>query len=202
MICARFVCFAALLRFHSFACGQWRGPNSVSTLSPLEQKLRESRFELHLETGKFTGNAAPVLERDCRGKYVLIGEDHLTREIPEFTSVVCGVMARKGLSAMLADSERTVSLHICVLGVRGVHGFYGGYKRPTKLEHFVTDEDSTYRWLKPAIDNSLSSAWTLFDLRRMRFQNLGSVDPGMERLLYGYDLLVLAPELTPADPIE
>ena len=58
------------------------------------------------------------------------------------------------------------------------------------------------RWLKPAIDNSLSSAWTLFDLRRMRFQNLGSVDPGMERLLYGYDLLVLAPELTPADPIE
>lgn len=421
MTCARFVCFAAVLAFHSLAGGQSRGPNPVASPSPLEQKLRDSRFELHLENGEFTGSAAPVLEKAiAEAKYVLIGEDHLTREIPEFTSVVCAVMAREGLSAMaveagpqaakfisstfakpdrvvlsaallhqypdsiaflnmrqendlaahcaelagskfrlwgldqefqgsagwlldeilathpgpsaskalrrlqneeqqaaalarqsgdstklflvtvsdaelreaslalehdgnpsanalfrelvgsheiyakalhdlpesvnerarllkqhfrqdveeaklaksekvlikfgdyhlykgfnlihqrelgiyiaeLADSEGSVSLHICVLGVKGVHRFYGGYERPTKLQHFVTDGDITYYWLKPAIDNSLPGAWTLFDLRRMRFQNLGSVDPGMERLLYGFDLLVIAPELTPADPIE
>lgn len=422
MIRARFVIFAAaLLASPGYACAQSLGPIDVATLSPVEQKLRESRFELHVETGKFTGNAAPVLEKAiAEAKYVLIGEDHLTREIPEFTSVVCGVMAREGLSAMaveagpeaakfvsstfgkpdrvaltaallrqypdslaflnmrqendlaahcaelagpkfrlwgidqefggsagwlldkilathpgpsalqsvrqlkheeqqaaafarqsgdstklflmtvsdseldearlaferdgnlsanallrelvlsheiyakaledpaasvdqralllkqnfhqalatarlqnsqkvlvkfgdyhlykgfnlihqrdlgnyiaeLADSEGSVSLHICVLGVRGVHRFYAGYERPTKLKDFVTEEDSEYRWLKPAVDNGLPGAWTLFDLRHMRFQNLGSVDPGMERLIYGYDFLVIVPELTPADPIE
>lgn len=36
----------------------------------------------------------------------------------------------------------------------------------------------------------------------MRFQKLGSLDPGMERLIYGYDFLVIEQELTPADPIE
>ena len=104
--------------------------------------------------------------------------------------------------AELADGEGSTSLHICVLGARGIHRIYGGYDRTSKLERFVMDDDPDYRWLKPAIDNQLPNVWTLFDLRKMRFQTLGSVDPGMERLIYGYDLLVVVPELTPADPIE
>jgi hypothetical protein len=79
---------------------------------------------------------------------------------------------------------------------------YGGYDRPTKLEKFVLDEDHDYRWLKPAIDNRLPNAWTLFDLRKMHFRTLGPVDPDMERLIYGYDLLIIVPELTPADSAE
>src|ERR1700683_1381255 len=48
-----------------------------------EQKLRESRYDLRLESGKFLGNAAPVLESAiANAQYVLIGEDHITREIP------------------------------------------------------------------------------------------------------------------------
>lgn len=421
MISARLVVFAALVAFPSVAGAQSSAPTPAAELSPLEQKLRESRSELHVETGTFTGNAAPVLEKAiAEAKYVLIGEDHLTREIPEFTRIVCGVMAREGLSAMaveagpeaakfvsstfakpdrveltaallrrypdsvaflnmrqendlaahcaelagpgfqlwgldqefqgsagwlldqilathpgpsasksvkrlkdeeqqaaafakhsgdstklflmtvsdseldqarlalerdgnplanalfrelvesheiyakalnhpaesvnqralllkqnfrqnlekahsensqkvlikfgdyhlykgfnlihqrdlgsyiaeLADSEGSVSLHICILGARGIHRLYGGYERPTKLDNFVTDEESEYRWLKPAIDNRLPGAWTLFDLRRLRLLNLGPLDPGLERLLYGYDFLVIVPELTPADPIE
>lgn len=64
------------------------------------------------------------------------------------------------------------------------------------------DEDDDYRWLKPAIDNQLPDAWTLYDLRKLRFQKLGPLDPEMKRLIYGYDLLVIIPELSPADPIK
>jgi len=104
--------------------------------------------------------------------------------------------------AELAEGQGSASLHICVLGAKGTHFTYGGYARPGKLEKFVLDEDDEYRWLKPAIDNQLPDAWTLYDLRKLRFQKLGPLDPEMKRLIYGYDLLVIIPELSPADPIK
>jgi len=104
--------------------------------------------------------------------------------------------------AEVADAQGSTSLHICVLGAKGTHRVYGGYNRPTKLEKFVTDEDHNYRWLKPAVESQLPNGWTLFDLRKLRFTDLGPVDPDMERMVYGYDLLVILPELTPADPIQ
>jgi hypothetical protein len=104
--------------------------------------------------------------------------------------------------AELADGQGSPSLHICVLGAKGTHRMFAGYDRPTKLEKFVMDEDHDYRWLKPAIDNQLPNAWTLYDLRKLRFQQLGPVEPDLERLIYGYDLLIIVPELTPADLVE
>jgi hypothetical protein len=104
--------------------------------------------------------------------------------------------------AEMADGQGSHSLHICVLGATGTHRLYAGYVRPTKLEKFVLDEAKGYRWLKPAIDNQLKDSWTLYDLRKLRFQHLGAVDADMERMIYGYDLLIIVPELTPADVIE
>jgi hypothetical protein len=46
-------------------------------------------------------------------------------------------------------------------------------------------DDSDYHWIKPMMDNQVSNGWTLFDLRRLRFQKLGTLDPDMERLIYG-----------------
>jgi hypothetical protein len=100
--------------------------------------------------------------------------------------------------AELADGEGTTSLHICVLGAKGTHVGFAGYNRPAKLEPFVMSEDSDYHWIKPLMDRQVSNGWTLFDLRRLRFQKLGTLDPDMERLIYGYDLMVVIPELTPA----
>jgi hypothetical protein len=104
--------------------------------------------------------------------------------------------------AELADGQRSNSLHICVLGAKGTHREYDAYGRPTRLSDFVLDEDRDYRWLKPAIDAQLLDSWTLYDLRKLRFQSLGNVDPDLERLIYGYDLLIIIPEVTPADLIE
>jgi hypothetical protein len=59
-------------------------------------------------------------------------------------------------------------------------------------------DDNDYHWIKPMMDNQVSNGWTLFDLRRLRFQKLGTLDPDMERFIYGYDVMVVIPELTPA----
>ncbi|HTA23645.1 MAG TPA: hypothetical protein VK763_08940 [Terriglobales bacterium] len=104
--------------------------------------------------------------------------------------------------AEIADGQGSSSLHICILGAKGTHRVFTGYDSPTKLEKFVMDEDPDYHWLKPAIDNQVSNGWTLYDLRKLRFSKFGALDPGMERMIYGYDLLVIVPELTPADPIQ
>jgi hypothetical protein len=36
----------------------------------------------------------------------------------------------------------------------------------------------------------------------VRFQKFSELDDGMERMIYGYDLLVIIPELTPADVVQ
>jgi hypothetical protein len=104
--------------------------------------------------------------------------------------------------AEMADGQGSSSLHICILGAKGTHALYGGYNRPMKLEPFVMTEDDDYHWLKPVVDNQLPNAWTLYNLRNLRFQKLGKVDPDMERVIYGYDLLVIVPEFTPAHSIK
>jgi hypothetical protein len=39
----------------------------------------------------------------ANAQYVLIGEDHITREIPQFTAAVCDMMAPQGLTAMALE---------------------------------------------------------------------------------------------------
>jgi len=99
--------------------------------------------------------------------------------------------------AEFAEGRNQTSLHIMVLGAKGTHALFAGYERPLKLEPFVMDQDDDYRWLKPAIDAQKAGSWTLYDLRRLRFKGL-DLNTDWERTIYGYDLLVIIPELTPA----
>jgi hypothetical protein len=77
-----------------------------STSQPtLDQKLLEVRYDLRIDAGKLTGSAAPVLEKAISGaQYVLIGEDHMTHEIPQFATAVCDAMAPQGLTAMAVEA--------------------------------------------------------------------------------------------------
>jgi hypothetical protein len=63
-------------------------------------------------------------------------------------------------------------------------------------------DDSDYTWMKPLFANQLAGAWTLVDLRHLRFGKQRPADPDMQRLVDGYDLLVMIPQLTPATLIE
>jgi len=98
--------------------------------------------------------------------------------------------------AEFADGRNGTSLHIMVLGAKGTHALFAGYERPLKFDPFVMDQDDDYRWLKPAIDAQKPGSWTLYDLRNLRFKHLG-LNTDWERTVYGYDMLVIIPELTP-----
>lgn len=101
--------------------------------------------------------------------------------------------------AEYADGNNEESLHICVLGAKGIHRTIGKYGQPSATQNFTLVEDPMYSWMVPAIANQFLDSWTLYDLRKLRFQSLPGVDPNFARLIDGYDLLVIIPEITPAD---
>jgi len=103
--------------------------------------------------------------------------------------------------AEFSDGHNFTSLNILVLGAKGTHALFAGYEQPLRLEPFVMDQDEDYHWLKPAIEDQKPGAWTVYDLRALRFQHL-EMSGDWERVVYGADLLVIVPELTPAGLIQ
>ena len=55
---------------------------------------------------------------------------------------------------------------------------------------------------RPSPGNQVASGWTLYDLRKLRFHHMGNVSADLQRMIDGYDLLVIIPELTPAGNVE
>jgi len=89
------------------------------------------------------------------------------------------------------------SLHILVLGAKGIHAAFTGFARPLSPQQFVMSDDRDYRWFKAAADAQVAGSWTLFDLRALRFRRL-DMDTDWRRVVDGYDLMIVIPELTPA----
>jgi hypothetical protein len=108
--------------------------------------------------------------------------------------------------AELADGQGTTSLHIMILGVKGSQLRFAGIGHPYQAGNFnlAEDKDSDFLFLKPMFDNLESPGWTMFDLRGLRkgFRSLDPVNKEMERLIFGYDLLVLIPNATPSKQIQ
>jgi len=100
--------------------------------------------------------------------------------------------------AEYADMHGGPSLHIAILGAKGVHAHYGGYAKPLLLTPFLISDDPDYRWMKAALDEAEPAGWTLFDLRRMRVPAPNHLPYDWQRLVDGYDLLILIPDITPA----
>ncbi len=72
--------------------------------SSLPQHLEAARFGLRVDNGVLSGSGAAVLtEAITQSKYILIGEDHLTREIPQLTTAICNFAAKQGLTGMALE---------------------------------------------------------------------------------------------------
>jgi len=98
-----------------------------------------------------------------------------------------------------ADVRGETSLHICILGAKGIHRSYGKYAQPSTTKSFSSLEDPWYRWMVPAINDQVQDGWTLYDLRKLRFEKFTGLDPDFARVIDGYDLLVVIPEISPAE---
>lgn len=74
------------------------------TVGSLPQQLEAARFGLRVDNGVLSGTGASVLtEAINRSHYILIGEDHLTREVPQFTTAICNLAAKQGLTGMALE---------------------------------------------------------------------------------------------------
>jgi len=108
--------------------------------------------------------------------------------------------------AELADGQQTKSLHVLILGVKGAQLRFAGIGRPFQPADFslADDQDSDFLFLKPLFNNLEANGWTMFDLRGLRkgFGSLEPVDKEMERMIFGYDLIVLIPSAAPSTQIQ
>ena len=66
-------------------------------ISNLPQHLDAARYALHVENGVLSGPGAAVLtDAIAHSMYILIGEDHFTREVPEFATAICNLTTKQG----------------------------------------------------------------------------------------------------------
>ncbi len=101
-----------------------------------------------------------------------------------------------------ADGEGASSLHVMVLGAKGGHLGYAGYGKPYAPQQSELIADENYKFMKPFIDGQEANGWTLYDLRKLRSTRLGKLDVDTERLIYGYDLLVVIPQVSSSTQIQ
>lgn len=101
-----------------------------------------------------------------------------------------------------AEGEGVSSLHIAVYGAKGVHALYGGVGRQARQEPFVLTDDADYAWLKDALPrpggDEADKDWTVIDLRPLRADPPSDASPAWRNVIRRYDLVVMAPELTPS----
>ncbi|TFW14132.1 hypothetical protein EGY25_02690 [Brevundimonas intermedia] len=99
-----------------------------------------------------------------------------------------------------ADGEGVQSLNMIVVGARGTEAGYNGVARPMRVREFdaVTGEDSDWRkdvmLARPS--NMAPGDWLLVDLRTLRSADLEALTPEWRAIIRGYDLAIVAPELT------
>ena len=130
--------------------------------------------------------------------FLKFGDNHLWKGFNDLHQLDLG-----NYVAELALVEQRPSLHIQVIAARGTLASLGGFARPTKTETFVLADVPEYAWLKPVVamlptTSQRKSEGIVFDLRKLRFRQL-AMSAEWQHLVYGYDLLVILPEFTPAN---
>jgi hypothetical protein len=110
--------------------------------------------------------------------------------------------------AELAAGEQAQSLHLLVLGARGMHYSSAGYGKPLGREPFAISDFPDYKWAALAVSDLIPAdpaapgmQLTLFDLRQLRYRGI-ELPRQWEHFVYSYDLLILIPELSVASPIQ
>lgn len=93
------VVLAGLGAFATSAVAQQAAP------APFAERLARAITPLEVTPDGLSGTGGQVLSSAVTdSRYVLIGESHMTREIPAFTTQICRLMAPAGLDAMVIET--------------------------------------------------------------------------------------------------
>lgn len=128
------------------------------------------------------------------------GEEHLYRGFNVIRNNDLG-----NFVAERADAAGTSDIRILALGAAGEQIKFAGMGRWTHAKYGLLDDaHARFAYLKPFVEAMYPTGWTLFDLRpfRSHFAAMGIPDKDYERLVYGYDFLLLIPKTTADDPLD
>ncbi|WP_242098418.1 hypothetical protein [Sphingomonas sp. CROZ-RG-20F-R02-07] len=104
--------------------------------------------------------------------------------------------------AEYAEGRGSSSLHVLAMGQEGSLGGYNGFGRQVKVEPYTPRSDGDYPWLADALavrpKQIASSDWLLIDLRKLRSISTQETPTAWRQLVLRYDLVAIAPKLTPA----
>jgi hypothetical protein len=106
--------------------------------------------------------------------------------------------------AEFAEAHGVQSLHIYLMPVKGSQPIWPRVSQPAQLRSFNHVDEARYRYLQPVFTNLLTSEWTMFDLRPLRQEVAapgGAMEAELATLVFGYDMLIVVPEGTPATEI-
>jgi hypothetical protein len=121
------------------------------------------------------------------------GAYHMYRGINPLHSSELG-----NLIAEAAEANQLKSVNILIVGVKGEQLHFAGIGKPSEAAplDLASDKDSPFLFFKPLFDLQIENSWTLYDLRALRdsFSKYGKIDPELERVIFGYDFVVLIPD--------
>ena len=121
------------------------------------------------------------------------GAYHMFRGINPLHSSEIG-----GLISEAAEANQFRSVHILIAGVKGEQLHFAGIGKPAEAAplDLAGDKDSPFLFFKPLFDAQAENSWTLYDLRALRdgFSKYGKIEPGLERVIFGYDFVILIPD--------
>lgn len=157
--------------------------------------------------GDPNGRRARLIKRTLAGYLanVPVGSRVLMKFGDVHTAKGVNVLRQRDLGnfvAERADGEGASSLHVLVMGANGSLGGYNGVGQQVAIQPYTPAADADYPWLKDALTarpkKMTGSDWLLVDLRRLRGRPTPDMSAGWRQLVQAYDLVVVAPKLTPA----
>src|SRR5436190_4312710 len=113
---------------------------------PIDEALAQVRYPLAIDShGQLTGEGGSKLKEAMAGaRYIAVGEDHITHEIPKFVSALCDALAPDLGALALEVGPRTLKIIDPILRskdrAQGMHRFVGKY--PNALAFLDTSDDN------------------------------------------------------------
>lgn len=101
-----------------------------------------------------------------------------------------------------ADGVGVKSVNMIVVGAKGVEAGYDGVGRQVRVYDFDATTGEDVDWRKDVMaarpTGAATGDWVLVDLRRLRSRDMEALTPEWRDLIRGYDIAVVAPELSPS----
>jgi len=178
--------FDGLVQSHNIYAENEHGSNYASNRT--RAQLMKKTFALDFVAASRGASQGPKV-------LVKMGSNHLYKgRNPLHSSEIGDYIAE------IAEGQGERSVHALVLGVKASQLHYTKVGSPYASRSLDLTQEPSDAFMKPMFDRLLVTGWTMYDLRDLRdgFDSLGSTGADMERLVFGYDFLVLIPEATPS----